>query len=133
LSRALLALGRLPEARRRIERAGAIARESGNPALQWETAIAAARIQAASGNRSDIGESMRRLEAIVAQAASAGFPDLGLEARLALGEMELKGGDALAGRPLLEAVERDSARAGVHLLSLKADAALKMFANHAAN
>jgi tetratricopeptide (TPR) repeat protein len=133
LARALLAEGELSEARQRIERAGTMAKESRNSALEWATSITAAQIRAASGNRNDMGESMRRLERIVDEAGRAGFPDLALEAQLSLGEIELKGGNALAGRPRLESLERDSAKAGARLLALKADAALKMFASRAVN
>jgi hypothetical protein len=133
LSRALLAQGQLVEARQRIERVAAMAKESHNSWLEWAALITAARIQAASGSPANIGESVSRLEKIVAEAAAAGFPDVALEARLALGEIELKGGKAHAGRPRLESLEKDSANAGARLISLKASAALNASANRGAN
>jgi tetratricopeptide (TPR) repeat protein len=133
LSRALLAQGQLVEARQRIERVAAMAKESHNSWLEWAALITAARIQAASGSPANIGESVSRLEKIVAEAAAAGFPEVALEARLALGEIELKGGKAHAGRPRLESLEKDSANAGARLISLKANAALNASANRAAN
>jgi DNA-binding winged helix-turn-helix (wHTH) protein/tetratricopeptide (TPR) repeat protein len=131
LSRALLAGGQIDEARRKIERAMAMAKESHNSELEWSAAITAAQIEAAPGKRTQIAESMKRLETIVGEAARAGFPDLVFEARLTLGEIEMKGGNALTGRPALESVARDSTRAGDRLLSSRADAALKMLATHA--
>jgi eukaryotic-like serine/threonine-protein kinase len=133
LSRALLAQGQLVEARQRIERVVAMAQGSRLSALVWAASITAARINAASGSPANIGESASRLQKIVAEAGAAGFPELALEARLALGEIELKGGKAQAGRPRLESLEKDSAKAGARLLSLKANAVLNASANAAAN
>jgi DNA-binding winged helix-turn-helix (wHTH) protein/tetratricopeptide (TPR) repeat protein len=133
LSRALLAQGQLVEARQRIERVAAMAKESHNSWLGWAASITAARIQSAWGSPANIGESVSRFEKVVAEAAAAGFPEVALEARLALGEIELKGGKAHAGRPRLESLEKDSANAGARLISLKASAALNASANRAAN
>jgi eukaryotic-like serine/threonine-protein kinase len=133
LSRALLAQGQLVEARQRVERVAAMAKESHNSWLGWAASITMARIQAALGSPANIGEPASVLEKVAAEAGAAGFPEVSLEARLALGEIELKGGKGQAGRPRLESLEKDSANAGARLISLKASAALNASMNRAAN
>lgn len=125
LSRASFGQGKLSEAHDYVERAMATAKKLRNEELGLFAAIAAARIQAASGKAVDRNESMRKLREVVARATSATFAGIALEARLALGEMELSANRA-AGVVHLQALEKDALSGGFRLLARKADAALRM-------
>jgi len=101
--------------------------------LELMATITAARVQAALGNAQDVSESRRRLGRVIADAKAGAFEDVGREARLALGEMELSSGNPAAGRAQLETLEKDSANAGVLLIARRAAAALHTASNRAAN
>lgn len=126
LSRASLAQGKLAEARNYVERAMATAKKSRNEELGLFAAIVAARIQAASGKAADTNESVRQLREVIARATTATFAGIALEARLALGEMELNSANRTAGMIHLQALEKDAVSGGFGLMARKADAALRM-------
>ena len=126
LSRALLAQGKLTDARNYEERAMATAKKSRNEELELFAGIAAARIQAASGKPADRNDSMRQVREVIVRATTATFTGIALEARLALGEMELNSANKTAGMTHLQALEKDAASGGFGLLARKADAALRM-------
>jgi hypothetical protein len=60
-----------------------------------------------------------------AEANTAAFRELALEASLALGEIEVRTGKLPTGRARLEALKKQSDVDGVLLISLKANAALQ--------
>src|SRR5437016_11141055 len=126
LSRALLAQGKLMDARNYEERAMATAKKSRNEELELFAGIAAARIQAASGKPVDRNDSMRQVREVIVRATTATFTGIALEARLALGEMELNSANKTAGMTHLQVLEKDAASGGFGLLARKADAALRM-------
>ena len=61
----------------------------------------------------------------VRQATTAGFAHVALEARLALGEIEMNFGKRDAGRTNLMAVQREASRGGFQLIAQKAVTDLK--------
>ena len=63
---------------------------------------------------------------MIVRATTATFAGIALEARLALGEMELNSANKTAGMTHLQALEKDAASGGFGLLARKADAALRM-------
>jgi DNA-binding winged helix-turn-helix (wHTH) protein/tetratricopeptide (TPR) repeat protein len=132
LSRALLAEGKLNEARNYVERTMATAQKSRNEELELFAAIAAARIHAALGKATDRNESMRQLRDVIARATTATFAGIALEARLALGEMEMNSANGAAGMLHLQALKKDAASGGFGLLARKADAALRTVREQAA-
>lgn len=75
---------------------------------------------------------MRQLRDVVARATSATFAGIALEARLALGEMELSSTNGAAGMLHLQALKKDALSGGFGLLVRKADAALRMGREQAA-
>jgi hypothetical protein len=77
-------------------------------------------VQAAAG---DVAGAAKALEALAATAARAGLTLYDLEARLLLGEIELRSGRADAGRARLRAVETEAAAHGLSLLARRARAA----------
>jgi DNA-binding winged helix-turn-helix (wHTH) protein/tetratricopeptide (TPR) repeat protein len=125
LCKALLAQGRIAEARKYVEQVIAAASESHNRELELNSAIIAARLQAASGNLAEVGESIRNLERLIGEASSAGFGGVVYEARLAKGEIQMDSSDRAAGRTYLETLAKDAHTKGFHLIASQASPALQ--------
>ena len=75
---------------------------------------------------------MRQLRDVIARATTATFAGIALEARLALGEMEMNSANGAAGMLHLQALKKDAASGGFGLLARKADAALRTVREQAA-
>jgi hypothetical protein len=125
LARALLAEGQLDDARRTVEQVLAVAKASHNSQLELAGSITQAMTESSSGRSNDMSEAWTRLNRLVTEACTAGFSELALEARLALGQLELRRGKLSAGRTRLEALKRAAGQDGVVLISLQAAAALR--------
>jgi len=123
LARCFLAQGRLLEAQSAMDHATVLLGKSENRGVRFSAAITGARVRAASGKRSDLAEATKSLEATLAQAMKSGFAGYQLEARLALGEIEMKSGNPSAGRDRLEALEKEAKAKGFGLIARKAAAA----------
>jgi DNA-binding winged helix-turn-helix (wHTH) protein/Tfp pilus assembly protein PilF/TolB-like protein len=123
LARTLLAQGKAAAAKDAIQHARSLAAKSQNPEIRWRTAITAARIETAENNvsRSTAGVAARKeLAAIIAKSRELGYMGIGLDARLALAEIEMKSGQTTAGRAHLTAVEADAKAKGYNLIARKA-------------
>jgi eukaryotic-like serine/threonine-protein kinase len=120
LSRVLLAQGKLSDARGAVAKASLAAGEAHHHELELLTSVAASRVLAASGRPQDAADAAKRLGQLTSDAASAGFFNATLEARLALGEVELIAGDHDAGMAHLEGLEKDAAAAGYRLMAQEA-------------
>ena len=103
-----------------------VATQSHNRELQLSAAIVAARIKSASSNSSEVHAAMADLSRILADASAAKFANAASEARLALGEIQMKSGERAAGRALLKSLEKDSSNAGFLVVAHKAAAALRV-------
>lgn len=132
LARALLAQGQLADARKTVGQVMATAESSHNLELELAGAITQAVAQSASGKPAEVSEAWTQLNRLVTETSRAGFSELALEASLALGEIELRTGKLSVGRTRLEALRKESGDDGVHLISLKASAALRSI-NQTAN
>ncbi len=121
LARALLAQGRLAEAKKTISRATTLPKNGQNLALRLSVAITAARVRAATGKSA---EPRKSLESTLAEAKKYGYLGYQLEARLALGEIEMKSGNAAAGRTRLAALEKEATAKGFGLIARKAAVAV---------
>ncbi len=124
LARALLSLGRKAEAEKEIDLATQLVAKSQNHAVHLDVSMVAARIHAASGRSADLADAAKTLNIVLAEATKCGFAGYQFEARLSLGEMELKSGHAAAGRARLQALEKDATAKGCLLIARKAVAAL---------
>ena len=133
LAEALLAEGRVADARRSVEQVVSFTKASHTEEMELLVAIAAARVEAASGNSADVSAAKKNLNRVIADATAGSFADIAREARLALGEIELSSGNLVAGRVRLETLQKDSANAGALLIARKATAALHASSNRAAN
>jgi DNA-binding winged helix-turn-helix (wHTH) protein/tetratricopeptide (TPR) repeat protein len=120
VSRALLAAEKPHEALQAVGRSLAHAEVSDNRLLRLSVAIASTRVRAATQAPAAIGDASKRLETVRLEAARYGFATLGLEARLALGEIELHSGSVSAGRAHLSALEREARAGGFGLIARKA-------------
>jgi tetratricopeptide (TPR) repeat protein/TolB-like protein len=116
LARALLAQGRAPEARHAIAEGWALVRRTGNREMRLELQIIEGRVNAVSGQAA-LGA--RAIESARREAAQAGLAGLELEARLALGETEMRS-DQVGGRDHLESVRKDATGKGFLLIARKA-------------
>jgi len=124
LSRTLLAQGRLEEARKAVQHAAELGRNSPDPALTLPLAIQNARIEtvaAAPGaaGRAALAAARHQLLAAIATAHQRGYYQIECEARLALGEAQLKA-NLSSGRSQLETLEKETHERGLELLSRKA-------------
>jgi tetratricopeptide (TPR) repeat protein len=122
LARSFLAQIRLSEAQTAIARARNLLAKSRNRDARIYVSITDARIRAALGKTV---EAVRLLENTLRDAQKAGFVGLQFEARLALGEVEMKSGKLPAGRARLEALQGEANTRGFGLIARKADAAIK--------
>jgi len=125
LARALLAQGRGAEAAKEIDAAGAVAAKLQNEEVRLKFGLAAASVRAASGAPTDVAAAARSLEATLAEAAKQGYVPYQYEARLALGELEIKSGHAAAGRARLETLEKEAKARGFGLIGREAGAATR--------
>ncbi|MGA9352913.1 MAG: tetratricopeptide repeat protein, partial [Terriglobales bacterium] len=121
LARALLAEGKAAAAKEAIQHARAA--RSQNPAIRWQTAIVAARVETADNNTAHSASGLatrKELTAIIAKSRELGYRGIEFEARLALAEIEMKAGQTAAARASLTAIEGDAKARGYNLIARKA-------------
>jgi eukaryotic-like serine/threonine-protein kinase len=119
-ARSLLAQGKPRDAWEQIRDAETVLPKSVAILSRLEFATTAARVETAFGNTS---EARYRLNRCLAEARKHGFVRYQFEARLALGEIEMKSRNADAGRQRLVTLEKDAKAAGFVLMARKAAAA----------
>lgn len=124
LSRALLMQGKTEEARKAVRRAIELSRTSADPALQLPAAIQKARIEIAGAGEgpaapTGLATARQELRSVLTTAKRLGYYRLECEARLALGELEMKASPS-AGRSLLKELADDSRSRGLLLVAKKA-------------
>jgi Tfp pilus assembly protein PilF/TolB-like protein len=119
LARALLAQSRHAEAKIASDHNRDMASAPFETRLRWQTTAALVR-EATSRS-----EAIAELRATIDTATRKGYFRNGINARVALGEMQLRAGDTAVGRATLMAVERDAAAKGFVLAARRARAALK--------
>ena len=120
LAEALLAQNKTKDALSELDTLAPIARKSQDRDLSFYSGIVASRVDGAMGKTV---QAENRLKTILAEATRYGFVNRQFQARLALGEIELKAGKSLAGRALLQVLERDSRAQGSLLIARRAAAA----------
>lgn len=123
LARALFAQGKAPAAKEAIQHARSLAARSQNPAIRWQTAIAAGRVEVHENNSALSASRIatrKELTAIIGGSRKLGYQGIELEARLALAELEMKAGQIHTGRDHLAAIEADAKAKGYNLLARKA-------------
>jgi eukaryotic-like serine/threonine-protein kinase len=123
LGRALLAQGKVAEAAQAAQDAKALGSKDQNLEVRWNSAIAAARIEAAEKDaaHSAAGIAARKeLAAVIAKSRTLGYRIVELDARLALAEIEMRSGQTVEGRAHLTAIEAEAKAIGYLLDGRKA-------------
>jgi tetratricopeptide (TPR) repeat protein len=120
LTQALLSQGQTAEAQNEVGHVKVIAGKSQNRDVRLLTAITAGRVNTALGK---YGSAKSNLQAVFAEAAKYGFVGRQFEARLGIGECEMKSGHVAAGRARLVSLEKDATSKGFLLIAHKAHAA----------
>jgi tetratricopeptide (TPR) repeat protein len=118
LARNLLGAGNLVEAQSAAEKAIALSRQSTVANSRFEAVLADARVKAKLGKWAEARE---ELEFMIASARRFGYRPFEYQGRLALGEIELWSGYALAVAGL-NALERDARAQGLLLVADQAHA-----------
>ena len=103
------------------ERALSVSRQA-DPHVRLSVAVSAARIRAAA-DQAGTQQIIASLENIIAETQKLGYFGIELEARLALGEVEMKSGAITRGRAHLQALRRDASQRGFKVLAGQAAAA----------
>jgi tetratricopeptide (TPR) repeat protein len=120
-ARCLLQSGKLAEAKAEIQQAEKLVRTDDHVA-HLPVAIDSARIVAASG---DLEVARRLLGEALSEATKANLLFFQYDARLALGELDVKSGNVATGRARLTRLEENARGKGLLLIARKAAAALK--------
>ena len=120
LSRALLMQGKVDEARTAIERAAEYDRSTPDPSLRLPIEIERARVEAVKHAPASAQAARQGLRSAAATAKKLGYFNLECEARLALGEAEMKSDPAM-GRSLLSALASEARGRGMELMAQQAD------------
>ena len=119
-ARCLLDTGKIEDARSEIHLAQQLLGKSDDRTSSLSVAITAARIAGAAGQFAD---ARSKLEAALAGATKSHMLFLQYEARLALGELEMKSGKAAIGRTHLTALQEEAGARGFGLIARKAKTA----------
>lgn len=124
LSRALLMEDKLEDARKAIQHATELSRTSPDPALKLPIAIQTARVKLAAGRKNERGNPTfpavrQQLRSASDTARRFGYYGLECEARLTLGELEVKANPDL-GRSKLAQLAAETHQHGMELISRKA-------------
>jgi len=122
LVRALLAQGKFPEAQKELDDSAAIAAHLQYRATALDYTIADAQTRAALRKAAD---AKRELESTLEQTRKYGFVPEQFDARLALGEIQMKSGEGAAGRAILAALEKEAKAKGFLLIAHKAASAIR--------
>jgi len=126
LSRALLMQGKLEEARKAIRRATELSLSSSDPALKLPAAIQRARVGMASASQGgaspNLSTARTELRSVLGTARQLGYYGFECEARLALGELELKANPAL-GHAQLATLALEARSHNFELLARRAEQA----------
>ena len=125
LSRALLMQGEVDEARKAAQRGADLSLTSSDPALRLPAQIQQARVDMAStkDEKANSASAFRRLNSVIATAKRLGYYNLESEARLALGQLELKT-DSSLGRKQLKALAAETRNHGYELVARHAEEAM---------
>jgi hypothetical protein len=116
--------GKLDQASAAAQRASAFSRTSSDPALKLPAEIQQTRIEAASAetDRKRLAAA-QSFQAVIATANRLGYYNIECQARLALGDLELKLNPSL-GRKHLTALATETRGRGLELLARQAEGAM---------
>jgi eukaryotic-like serine/threonine-protein kinase len=125
LARALASQGKTTDAHAAIDKASALTQKGGDTNIRLRVAVEAGIIGASSGAPADVSEAKKSIQSVLADATKQNLTGIQLEARLGMGEVEMKSGDRSTGRAHLAALQKDATAKGFLLIARKAAAAGK--------
>jgi eukaryotic-like serine/threonine-protein kinase len=117
LAEASLALGQTQDAQGQVTQASRLVDETHDRNLRLEVEITAAKLSAAQGHAA---EAVQALSITRAEARTAGLAAIDFEARLALGEMQLKAGEIADAKSTLRKLTRDASARGFAYIASEA-------------
>jgi len=121
LARAAVGLNKIPDAQNTVAKAAALAKKSQERHSIAGVQIAQAEVDAATGKTED---AVKGLEAVLADMNRLGLVSVQFEARLALGEVQIKSAKtAAAGRETLGGLEKDATAKGFLFIAHRAHTA----------
>jgi DNA-binding winged helix-turn-helix (wHTH) protein/tetratricopeptide (TPR) repeat protein len=123
MARSFLAQNKVAEARAALARAVAVAHDNPNRPLRFEFVLASAYERVDAAKRSpdfSATEVKRTLALALTEAIQCGYMEYELRIRLALGDIELKHGNAATARAGLQALSKDARAHGFALLARNA-------------
>jgi len=120
LAGALRAQRKMADAHDAIGHATELLPKGGDPSIRLSVEIEAARVLAASESPGALAAAKEDLQRAATEATKLGLTGMQFQARLALGEIEMKIGDTGAGRALLSTLERDANDRGFLLIARRA-------------
>ncbi len=132
LSRAFLIQGKLDESRKAVQHAIDLSKTSSDPSLRLPTEIQTARVRMVGTNSREINSALQELRLAVASAKKLGYYNLECEARLVLGELDLKS-NPVSGRTKLAALASETRSHGMEFLAHQAEQAVETEAAVASN
>jgi tetratricopeptide (TPR) repeat protein/class 3 adenylate cyclase len=120
LVRSLLAQNRLSDAQKEMNPAIALVKNESQGNVRYSVLIVAERLRATLDGKSNASRAIDSLRKIARDAEKAGMPGFGIEARLAIGEIEIEGGRKAPGRAELDVVQKEAQARGFSLIAQKA-------------
>ena len=123
LARVLAAEAKTADAQAAIEKAVALTQKGSDTSARLRIAIESALLRANSGVPADVSEAKKAIESALADATKQNLTGIQLEARLGIGEIEMKSGDRTNGRARLAALQKDATAKGFLLIARKSAAA----------
>jgi len=117
LARNLLAKGELSQAKAAADRAVSFSLQSIDRYPRFEATLAHARVLAASGSAS---AAISSLESMLAEAKKYGYLSYQYEARLSIGEIEIKTGKSALANAGLASLEKDAQASGFVRIAVRA-------------
>ena len=120
LVRSLLAQKKLDEAQKEMNQAVALVTNESQRNLRYSTLTTSARLRALLPGDANSAAAIAALQKVALDAEKAGMPGSALEARLAMGEIDVAGGKAARGRTELGEVQKDAEAKGFLLIAQKA-------------
>jgi len=122
LSRALLMQGKLDESRKAVQRAIDLSKTSSDPALRFPAEIQAARVEISGTDPRAITSARQGVRSLIANAKKLGYFNFECEARLILGELDLKS-NPVFGRAELAALATETRNHGMEFVAHQAEQA----------
>jgi hypothetical protein len=117
----LLAESRIDEAKAAADKALAFAHQTVDPSANFDASLAAAEVDLRRGKTA---EATRALESVRTEAVRHGYRDFEFQARLELGELMLRSGNAVNGQAQLRNLESDALKKGCARAARKVKTAL---------